>query len=173
MKVNAALLCPHSKFPTLQPIFLPTNLLKAMKIHQIITQIVIIAVLSIIFINAVYAQNQNIQPNTSGISKLERNSEIQNNPSKEMIIERTKEIEQQINLTVSSLRTKLNNQNKRERFDRDFAGTLYTESNNMLPAIKIKEVLHYKQSIILEPGTDLKAANIVLEMLKNIENQLN
>lgn len=143
-----------------------------MKIHQIITQLLIIAVLNIIFINAVYAQNQNIQPNT-GISKLERNVEIQNNPSKEMIIERTKEIEQQINLTVSSLRTKLNNQNNRERFDRDFAGTLYTESNNTLPAIKIKEVLHSKQSIILELGTDLKAANKVLEMLKNIENQLN
>jgi len=144
-----------------------------MKFHQVITQILLIAVLSIIFINAVYAQNQSIQPNTTGISKLERNVEIQNNPSKEMIIERTKEIEQQVNLTVSSLRSKLNNQNNRDRFDRDFAGTLYTESNNMLPAIKIKEVLHSKQSIILEPGTDLKAANNLLEMLKNIENQLN
>lgn len=144
-----------------------------MKIHQIITQILIIAVLNIIFIKAVYAQNQNIQPNTLGVSKMERNSEIQNNPSKELIIERTKEIEQQINLTVSSLRTKLNNQSNRDRFDRDFAGTLYTESNNILPAIKIKEVLHSKQSIILEPGTDLKAANNLLEMLKNIENQLN
>ena len=144
-----------------------------MKFHQIITQILIIAVLSIIFINAVYAQNQSIQPNTTGISKLERNVDIQNNPSKEMIIERTKEIAQQINLTVSSLRTKLNNQSNRDRFDRDFAGTLYTESNNTLPAIKIKEVLHSKQSIIIEPGTDLKAANNLLEMLKNIENQLN
>ena len=144
-----------------------------MKIHQIITQIVIIAVLSIIFINAVYAQNQNIQANSTGISKLERNSAIQSNPSKEMIIERTKEIEQQINLTVSSLRTKLNNQSNRERFDRDFAGTLYTDSNNMLAAIKIKEVLHSKQSISLEPGINLKAADQLYEMLKNIENQLN
>jgi hypothetical protein len=144
-----------------------------MKFHQIITQILIIAVLSIIFINAVYAQNQSVQMNTSGISKLERNPEIQNNPSKEMIIERSKEIEQQINLTVSSIRTKLNNQNNRDKFDRDFAGTLYTESINILPAIKIKEVLHSKQSIIIEPGTDLKAANNLLEMLKNIENQLN
>ena len=113
-----------------------------MKIHQIITQLLIIAVLSIIFINAVYAQNQNIQQNTSGISKLERNTAIQNNPSKEMIIERTKEIEQQINLTVSSLRTKLNNQNNRERFDRDFAETLYTENNRILASINIKEVLN-------------------------------
>ena len=144
-----------------------------MKFHQIITQILIIAVLSIVFINAVYAQNQSAQLNTSGISKLERNSAIQENPSKEMIIERTKEIEQQINLTVSSLRTKLNNQNNRERFDRDFAETLYTENNRILASINIKEVLHSKQSIILEPGTDLKAANNLLEMLKNIENQLN
>jgi hypothetical protein len=144
-----------------------------MKVYQIITQILIIAVLNIIFINAVYAQNQNIQPNTLGVSKLERNSEIQKNPSKELIIERTKEIEHKINSSISSLRTKLNNQSNRERFDRDFAGTLYTESNNILPAIKIKEVLHSKQSIILEPGTDLKAANNLLEMLKNIENQLN
>ena len=144
-----------------------------MKFHQIITQILIIAVLSIIFINAVYAQNQSIQPNTTGISKLERNVDIQNNPSKEMIIERTKEIEQQINLTVSSLRTKLNNQNNRERFDRDFAETLYTENNRILASINIKEVLHSKQSISLELGTDLKAADKVLEMLKNIENQLN
>ena len=144
-----------------------------MKVYQIITQILIIAALSIIFINAVYAQNQNIQPNTLGISKLERNSEIQKNPSKELIIERTKEIEHKINSSISSLRTKLNNQNNRDRFDRDFAGTLYTESNNILPEIKIKEVLHTKQSIILEPGTDLEAASNLLEMLKNIENQLN
>jgi hypothetical protein len=171
MKGNVASLCLHFKFPALQAIFFTNKSITTMKIHQIITQLLIIAVLSIIFINAVYAQN--IQPNTAGISKLERNSENQNNLSKEMIIERTKEIAQQINLTVSSLRTKLNNQNNRERFDRDFAGTLYTESNNMLPAIKIKEVLHSKQSIILEAGTDLKAANKVLEMLKNIENQLN
>jgi hypothetical protein len=173
MKVNAASLCPHTKFPALQPIFLSINHLTAMKIHQIITQILIIAVLNIIFIKAVYAQNQNIQSNTSGISKLERNSEIQKNPSKELIIEHTKEIEHKINSSISSLRTKLNNQNNRDRFDRDFAGTLYTESNNILPAIKIKEVLHSKQSIILEPGTDLEAASNLLEMLKNIENQLN
>jgi hypothetical protein len=144
-----------------------------MKLYQIITQFLIIAALSLIFINAVYAQNQSVQLNTSGISKLERNSEIQNNPTKEMIIERSKEIEQQINLKVSSIRTKLNNQNNKDRFERDFAGTLYTESINILPAINVKEVLHSKQSIIIEPGTDLDAANNLLEMLTNIENQLN
>jgi len=143
-----------------------------MKIHQIITQILLTAILSIIFISAVYAQDMSNQQ-SNGIGKLERISETKKNPSKEMIVMQTKEIEQKMNLSVASIRIKLNNQNKRERFDREFAQVLYTETNSLLPALKIKEVLHTEQSIYLEPGTDLESANKILELLKNVENQLN
>jgi len=143
-----------------------------MKIYQIITQILPTAILSVIFISAVYSQDMSGQQNNA-IGKLERIGEIKKNPSKEMIVIRTKEIEQKMNLTVTALRTKLNNQNKKERFDREFAGTLYTEINKMLPDLKIKEVLHSEQTISLEPGIDLEAADKVIEMLRNIENQLN
>jgi hypothetical protein len=122
-----------------------------------------------LFTMTAYAQMNTEQ----SITKLEPLSSIQKNPeTKDAIVKRTKELEEKINTAVKGLRIQLRDNSKRNKFDNELAAILYSETDRNLAQLKMKDIIHSEESIVLEPGTDLEAASQLSEKLIHIQNQL-